>query len=223
MKKGTFFVIDGTDGSGKATQTRLLVKHLLSDGFLVETISFPQYGKKSAGLAEEYLSGKYGSANDVGPYKASVLYAVDRFDGAFQIKQWLDDGKIVVADRYVGSNLGHQGTKIDSDAERKKFFDWGMEFEHEFMGIPKPDVNIILHVDSKTAMRLLHERSDNKHGGETDIHEKDPQHMKKAESVYMELTELYSEFKSIECVEQQTLLTPEQIHEKVWNLVQNYL
>ncbi len=223
MKKGKFFVIDGTDGSGKATQTRLLIKHFQKENVPVETISFPQYNKKSAGLAEEYLSGKYGDVNDVGPYKSSVLYAVDRFDASFKIRKWLNEDKIVIADRYVGSNLGHQGTKIDNEQKRHDFFKWNTNFEFEIMGIPKPDVNIILHVSTEMVMKLINNRDNNKHGGDTDIHERNPNHIKKAEQVYLELIHLFNEFKLVECVEQETLLKPEQIHEKVWNLLQNYL
>ena len=118
-----FIVIDGTDGSGKATQTQLLVEKLKSLGFDVEIADFPQYGQKSAGLVEEYLNGVYGSAQDVGPYRASILYAVDRYAASFKIKKWLEEGKIVVSNRYVSANMGHQAGKIKDYAERDKFLD----------------------------------------------------------------------------------------------------
>src|SRR5680860_1733763 len=106
---GKFIVIDGTDGSGKTTQLNLLKEKLESEGFDVKVADFPQYNTKSAGLVEEYLSGKYGGANDVDPYKASIFYAVDRFDASKQIYDWLASGKIVLANRYTSASLGHQG------------------------------------------------------------------------------------------------------------------
>ena len=116
-----FIVFEGIDNSGKSTQCRLLLEHLKKEGYKVEMIDFPQYGKKSAALIEEYLSGKYGSASEVSPYVASIFYACDRYDASFKIRQWLKEGKIVVADRYVGSNIGHQGGKIKNKDERLKF------------------------------------------------------------------------------------------------------
>ena len=109
MKKGKFIVIDGTDGSGKATQTKLLVKKLRKEKYKVKLADFPQYNKKSAGLVEEYLSGKYGTEKNVGPYVASIFYACDRYDASFKIRKWLKEGNIVISNRYVTANMGHQG------------------------------------------------------------------------------------------------------------------
>src|SRR3989338_1874888 len=110
--KGKFFVLEGMDGSGKATQTKLLVEALKTKGHDVIKIDFPQYSKASAGLIENYLKGMYGSSSDVGPYRASIFYACDRYDLSFQIRQWLQKGNIVIADRYLASNIGHQGGKL---------------------------------------------------------------------------------------------------------------
>ncbi len=109
---GKFIVIEGLDGSGKSTQSKLLTQYLRKEGYKVEKIDFPQHGEKSAGLVDEYLNGKYGSSEEVGPYRASVFYACDRYDASFKIRKWLKEGKIVVSDRYVASNVGHQGGKI---------------------------------------------------------------------------------------------------------------
>jgi len=219
--RGAFIVIDGTDGSGKATQTKLLVERLKKEKKKVETISFPQYGQKSCGLVEEYLSGKYGSAGEVGPYRASVFYAVDRFDASQKIRCWLESGVIVVADRYVGSNMGHQGSKISDPAERMKFFEWEMHLEHEVFGIPRPDVNVVLHVPSAIAGELMKNRA-SKHGLKTDVHEADPRHLAAAEEAYLDMTKRFETFQLVECVENGTLLSPERVHEYVWQLVKPY-
>src|SRR5690242_2845621 len=94
--KGRFIVIDGTDGTGKATQFSLLVEELKVSGYEVEVTDFPQYGKKSAGMVEEYLEGKYGQLN---PKAASIFYAIDRFDASYKIRDWLGAGKVVVSNR----------------------------------------------------------------------------------------------------------------------------
>ena len=112
MKRGLFIVIDGTDWSWKKTQTENLRKKLLDDGFEVEKIDFPQYWKPSAGPTEEYLNWKFWKADEVTPYQASILYAVDRFSAANQIREWLDAWKVVISDRYVSANMGHQAGKI---------------------------------------------------------------------------------------------------------------
>ena len=96
---GKLIVIDGTDGSGKTTQLKLLKERLQNQGYSVKEADFPQYNTKSAGLVEEYLSGKYGSADEVTPYQSSIFYAVDRFDASFQIKKWLKEGYIVLSNR----------------------------------------------------------------------------------------------------------------------------
>lgn len=145
-KRGKFIVIDGTDGSGKTTQLELLKSKMISEGHEVEVADFPQYNTKSAGMVEEYLSGKYGSASEVGPYKASIFYAIDRFDASATINKWLDAGKIVLANRYTSASLGHQGGKISNPLEKKLFFNWLFDLEYKIFEIPRPDLTIILQV-----------------------------------------------------------------------------
>ena len=199
--KGRFIVIDGADGSGKATQTKLLVNRLRQTGCQVAMADFPQYGAKSAGLVEEYLNGKYGPAKKVGPYRASIFYACDRYDASFKIKQWLKQGKIVIANRYVASNMAHQGGKIKNPLERKAYFDWLRELEYEIFAIPRPDLNIILHVDAQIAQKLIDSKGhrDYINGAKIDMHEADLQHLRDAEMVYLELANNYPDFKLIKC------------------------
>lgn len=215
---GCFIVIDGTDGSGKATQTKLLVERFGQEGLPVETISFPKYGDKSAGALEEYLGGKYGSAKDVTAHQASVLYAVDRFDAAPQIRAWLAAGKHVIADRYVGSNMAHQGSKITDPTERKAFFAWEVQFEYELMGIPMPDINVVLHVPTETAMELMKDR-DLKSKLNKDIHEENLEHLKAAEQAYLDITKQFETFTLIECVENGQMMSRKDIHDRVWDAI----
>ena len=212
-------MIDGTDGSGKATQTQKLVERLKNNFYDVEMADFPQYGQKSSGLVEEYLNGKYGTADDVGPYRASIFYACDRYDASFKIKKWLEQGKIVVANRYVTANMGHQGGKIKDTAERKKYLDWLYHLEYEMFSIPRPDLNIILHVDAAIAQKLVDKKGGRDYigGVKRDIHESDLNHLRAAEKVYLEISTAYPDFKLIECVQNGQIMTREEIGELIWS------
>lgn len=219
--KGLFIMIEGTDGSGKSLQTELLVAHLKNANFEVEQISFPQYGEKSAGLVEDYLNGKFGSAEQVGPYRASILYAVDRFSASQKISDWLKADKIVIANRYVASNMGHQGGKIKDETERKKYFEWNYNLEYNILGIPKPDINIILHVTPDISQQLVDKKDEREylHGKKRDIHEDDLNHLRDAEQAYLHIAKLYPEFKLIECVQNGQILPAEEIHDIIWQEV----
>jgi dTMP kinase len=180
--RGTFIVIDGVDGTGKATQTKLLTETLRQEGFLVETISFPRYGTKAAGPTEEYLQGKLGTPQEVGPYRASVLFAVDRYLASPQISAWLAAGSIVIADRYVLSNVAYQGGKIADPEARGKYLAWNLDLEYELFRIPRPDLNVILHVPLEVSVALVAGR-----GGEKDVHEQDERLLAAAEASYLAL------------------------------------
>lgn len=217
--QGTFFVIDGTDGSGKATQTNLLVERMREENREVETIAFPQYGQPSAGPIQEYLSGKYGGVKEINPYCGSILYAVDRFDASGRIRSWLSSGKQVVADRYVASNMGHQGSKLSDPQERLAFLKWNDELEFGIFGIPKPDINIILHVPVEISMRLAQEQTGKKGDVQKDIHVTNEEHLRAAEITYLEIVKQFSGFHLIECAEDGKILPREIIHERIWNVV----
>ncbi len=217
---GKFIVIDGTDGSGKTTQLKLLKERLETAGHTVAVADFPQYNTKSAGLVEEYLSGKYGQADDIDAYKASIFYAVDRYDASFQIRAWLASGKIVLANRYISANMGHQGCKITNPLERKVFFNWLYDLEYKIFEIPRPDLSIILHVEAEIAQRLAKDRGRADWNGKTkDIHEESLDHLKKAEQVYLEIAESFPDFKLINCTKDNQLLGREEISQLIWPAV----
>lgn len=215
---GKFIVIDGTDGSGKTTQLNLLQEALEKDGYEVKIADFPQYNTKSAGAVEEYLSGKYGKADEVGPYKASIMYAVDRYDASFKIKQWLKEGKIVLSNRYTSANMGHQGCKIDNSLERKIYFNWLYELEYKMFEIPEPDLSIILHVKPEISQKLAQDRArEDWHGKTNDIHENDISHLHKAEQTYLEIANSFPNFFLVECTKDDNIMSREEIHRRVWN------
>jgi len=224
--KGKLLVIDGTDGSGKGTQTKLLVERLKSEGYPVETISFPQYGQKSAGLVENYLNGLYGTAEEVGPYRGSIFYACDRYDAAFKMRQWLNEGKVIVCDRYVTANMGHQGAKIIDEKALNDYLDWLHNLEYNIFQIPKPDLNVILHVTPETSQKLVDQKNQREYIGDKkrDIHEADINHLKAAERTFLLVAKKNPEFfKIIECETDSNMRTVEDINDELWNLIQSML
>ncbi len=221
---GLLIVIDGTDGSGKATQTKLLVDRLTDHGCTVQTMAFPQYGKKSAGLVEEYLSGAYGTADAVDPRIAAFFFAADRYDASFQIRQWLDSGCVVVLDRYVSANMGHQGAKIADVDKRQRFMTWIYRLEHEFFDIPVPDMNLILHVPAAVSQQLAQQRNEKEWAGKTrDIHEDDAQHLAAAEATYLWMAQQYPEFHLLSCTADNQMLPRNVIAERIWQVVKEKL
>jgi dTMP kinase len=216
MQKGKFIVIDGTDGSGKGTQTDLLIAALQAQGKQVVKIAFPRHGQPSAWFVDQYLNGKFGSISEVGPYQASVFYALDRYAVATEIRQYLKLGKIVIADRYVSSNLGHQGAKIINPLERKKFYTWANNFEYNILNLPQPDLTIILHMPAAVAQKLVDQKGHRDYvgGNKRDLHEGNLEHLQAAEKVYLELVEQFG-FTLIECFTDGAILTREQIQYKI--------
>ncbi len=223
-RQGIFIVIEGTDGSGKGTQFKLLVRALKQAGKRVAIVDVPQYGKPSARLVERYLTGKLGrNPEAVSPYDASLFYAVDRFALAPKVRQWLSQGKLIVANRYTLSNAGHQGGKIARQSERRTFWQWLFHTEYEVLDIPKPDLTIILHMPAAQAQRLVGKKKSRTYlrGVKRDIHEGNLVHLKAAERAYLELAQMYR-FPVVECVERGRLLTPQEVHAKVWQIVRSF-
>ena len=154
--KGGLIVIDGIDGSGKATQAGLLVKRLKKAGVSVRTMDFPQYENNFFGeFIGECLRGKCGDFSRIDPRIASVLYAADRFESSEKIRQWMRKGCTVVLDRYVSSNQIHQGGKIQGVSERKKFLEWLEKMEYGVFRLPKPDTVFFLDVPVSVTGKLL--------------------------------------------------------------------
>lgn len=220
----TFIVIDGTDGSGKATQTQLLVKRLKEEGKEVEVADFPQYGQKSAVLVEEYLNGKFGSAEQVGPYRASIFYVCDRFAASGKINKWLKEGKVVVSNRYTSSNMGHQAGKIKDKEERDKFLEWLEELEFKIFAIPKPDFNLLLYMPPQIGQELVDKKGHRDYigGQKRDIHEADINHLKDAAEAYMYVAQKYS-WKIVDCAPNNDLRSKDDISDEVWEIVSSVL
>ena len=224
MKKGKLIVLDGIDGSGKATQTRLLTERLKRMGLKVKTIDFPRYYNNFFGkLIGEYLSGKYGDFIQVAPRLASVLYAGDRFESSKDIRKWLNAGFFVIADRYVSANQIHQGGKLDNMRERKEFLRWLDTMEHGVFGIPRPDLVIYLDVPFEVSKEWLKQKiAKRKKGylkGRKDVAEDNLLHLKNSRESALSLVRQNKNWAKITCCKGMVCMLPEQVHEEVVKIV----
>ena len=203
MCRGKLIAIEGTDCSGKETQTNLLIKRLREEGHQVQNFSFPNYnsptGKIIGGpyLGKEYIGECYfeEGPTKVDPKVASLYYAADRKYNIDKIIFLLDNGYNVILDRYIYSNMAHQGGKIKDKKNRVEMYDWLDNLEFGLMNLPKPDITLFLHMPYEVAKELKKNRPESPDG-----HERDKNHLLMAEHSYLELAERYN-FETIECSE----------------------
>ena len=220
MKKGKIIVVEGTDCSGKETQSKLLEKRLKDEGKKCVRFSFPNYesptGKIVGGcyLGKPEISDSFfgeGAVN-VDPHVACLYYAADRKYNSPEIEKYLKKGYYVILDRYTSSNQAHQGSKIQDADERFDMFQWIDKLEYWLLKLPKPDITIFLHVPYEKTIELRQNRMF------IDEHEKDPEHLKNSERAYLELSELYG-WKRIECIKADKLRKVEDINDEIFKIV----
>ncbi len=220
-KKGIFIVIEGTDGSGKGTQLKLVTERLRTAGHQVETFDFPQYDQPSSYFVKRYLNGDYGTADEVGPYTSSLFYALDRFEAAPKIREALRAGRVVIANRFTGSNMAHQGTKIANAEQRRGFFIWLDNLEFEMLGIPRPDISFVLRVPAAISQQLVDQKGQRDYTDKKrDLHEADLSHLERAVTVYDDMTQLFpKDFQRIDCVRGGQLLDVQTINMMLWEKI----
>ena len=212
---GALIVFEGTDGSGKATQTKLLGERLAAEGIDFKKLDFPRYGEPSCKLVEMYLHGEFGKKpDDVNAYAASTFYAADRF--ASYKQEWeayYKEGGLLLADRYTTSNAVHQTAKMPQD-ERKAFLDWLFDFEYEKMGLPAPDLVFYLDLPTDLSEKMLRGR-ESATGTSADIHEADRQYLMESRRAGRQAAELCG-WTIVDCAKDGTVRTVEDIHEEVY-------
>ena len=210
-RKAPLIVFEGSDGSGKTIQAKLLENFLVKNKIPYKHISFPRYTDSLWGaMVRRYLNGEFGKLDS---YLASMLYAGDRFSAASQIRKWLGEGKLVVCDRYVASNIGHQAGKMEKVIDQNKFIKWLEELEYEENGISREDLVIYLNVPVAVSRKLMSTRK------KSDIHEKDKKHLDHAFSVYSRIAKTRKYWSKIDCTKKGELLSPEKVHEKVLEIL----
>ena len=215
---GKLIVIEGTDGSGKSTQFRLLTEHLQQEGKEFKKLVFPQYSEPSSALIRRYLGGEFGThPSDVNAYAASAFYAVDRYASYKKVwGDWYENGGLVLSDRYTTSNAVHQASKEPED-QRQDFLSWLYDLEYGKLGLPKPDLVIYLDVPTDFTEKLLRHREQdtNTHA---DIHEQDNSYLATCRAMGRQAAEFY-DWKVISCVRDGSMRTIEDIHSEIYGLV----
>lgn len=222
MSKGKLIVLEGLDGSGKATQTKLLAAHLKEQGFSVREITFPNYESDSSALVKMYLAGQFGQhPDDVNAYAASSFYAVDRY--ASYKTSWgsfYEQGGVIIADRYTTSNAVHQCSKLPQE-QWEEYLHWLFDYEFRLLGLPAPDRVIYLQVDPAVSQRLMTQRY---HGDESkkDVHEKDTAYLARSRAA-AEFCARHLGWDTVHCTSGDAMRSIEDIQQEVQQLARKTL
>ncbi len=222
---GKLIVIEGTDCSGKETQSRKLVKRLNENGYKTEYCKFPMYETPTGEIIAANILGKpeYGKCTfpegttNIPPKVAALYYAADRLYNIDAIKEKLNSGTIVIMDRYVESNMGHQGAKFDKESDKIEMLLWLEHLEFKVLDLPRPDKVVFLYLPYKYGEELRNKRSEPLDGAESD-----KEHLINAEETYFLMAERYK-FEKINCISNEKIKTIDQINDELYELVLNFL
>lgn len=211
---GKLIVIEGTDGSGKSTQFKLLTQRLEQEGKAFQKLVFPQYKEDSSALIRMYLGGQFGDKpSDVNAYAASAFYAVDRYASYKKVwGEWYEQGGLVLSDRYTTSNAVHQASKEPKE-KRAEFLRWLYEFEYDKLGLPRPDLTIYLDVPTEFTESLMRTR-EAATGTRADIHEQDLGYLATCRRMGRAAARYYG-WTVIDCVRDGAMRSIEDIHQEI--------
>lgn len=218
--KGKIIVIEGTDCSGKETQSKIIETKLKKQGYKCVHFGFPMYDTPTGKIVGDCYLGRNGNsffdegAINLNPYIASLYYAADRKYNIDKILEYYNDGYFVILDRYTTSNMAHQGSKIIDKDERFYMYQWIDKLEFWLLGLPKPDKTIFLHMPYKFSLKLEKERNS------LDEHEKDEDYLRRSEEAYIELSELYG-WDRVECVVDNKIKSLDEINNEIMNILQS--
>ena len=215
---GKLIVIEGTDGSGKSTQFKLLSERLEKENHPFRRLVFPRYQEESSALIRMYLGGQFGTnPSDVNAYAATAFFAVDRFASYKQDwGKWYEDGGLVISDRYTTSNAVHQASK-ETGEKQAEFLKWLYEFEYDRLGLPRPDVVIYLDMPTDCSERLMRHR-EAETNTKADIHEQDLAYLATCRQTGRTAAEYYG-WKVVTCVRDGQMRSIEDIHEELYRHV----
>ncbi|MGY0394804.1 dTMP kinase [Fusobacterium sp. SYSU M8A802] len=222
---GRVIVIEGTDSSGKETQTKRLFERLERDGIKIKKLSFPNYESPACEPVKMYLAGAFGDkALDINPYPVSTMFAIDRYASyKMEWESFYKSEGVVITDRYTTSNMVHQASKIEDKEKKEEYLNWLEDLEYKKMNIPAPDLVIFLNMPTEMAVKLMAERKNKITGEEKkDIHEQDTNYLKKSYENACEIARKY-EWKEIKCVDEERLKTIEEIGEEIYSIVRDII
>ena len=219
---GKLIVIEGTDGSGKSTQFRLLTERVAAEGREFQKLVFPQYSEPSSALIRMYLGGEFGTKPaDVNAYAASAFYAVDRFASYKKVwGEWYENGGLVLSDRYTTSNAVHQASK-EPEEKQLEYLKWLYEFEYDKLGLPCPDLTIYLDVPTDFTEKMMRSR-EAATNTQADIHEKDMEYLATCRRMGKKAAKYYG-WTVIDCVRDGQMRSIDDIHEEIYRHVRNSL
>lgn len=219
---GKLISIEGIDGSGKNTQTHLLVNNLRELGFSVATIAFPQYQSNFFGKeVGNYLNGKFGGLDEIHPKLAAMLYAGDRFESKSTILNLIEQNDFLICDRYTPSNIAHQSAKFSNEHEKLEFINWLSALEYEIYGLPKPTANIFLNVPPYFSDRLVELKEKRSYTNKTkDLHEENKEYLLNVYGQFLKLANTENNWYVIECVNDSQLRSVDSIASELLRIVQ---
>ncbi len=224
-----FIVLEGLDGAGKSTQVKLLQQMCAEMGLATEFVHFPRFDAPLYGdLIARFLRGELGTLDEVNPYLVALLYAGDRAEAAKMIEGWQSEGKVVIADRYVYSNIGYQCAKIAQSEERDRLAEWILDMEYRHFAIPRPDVSLFLDVPFAFTERKLSESrtGDDRDylNGAKDIHESSLMLQQRVREVYLTAAEHDEKLRVVDCSsEEGTMASPDEIFSRICAIVKPIL
>ncbi|MDI6738235.1 MAG: AAA family ATPase [Nanoarchaeota archaeon] len=211
--------ITGSDGSGKATQTKILAERAIKEGFKVKSISFPQYGKFWGKVIKAYLNGEFGTLEQVDPHDASMLFAMDRLEAKPQLLKWMREGNNIILDRYLESNYAHQAGKYKGK-EREQMLLWLYDLEIEQNEIPESDMVIYLDLPVEWTLKAIEKRSREDASRKKDLHESNTQHLLGTQETYRMIAARDKRWRIIPCLKNDnTRYSEEEVAERVWKAV----
>lgn len=218
-----FLVIEGLDGSGKSTQLKLLRDHLEQKSIPYKYLHFPRLEEGVYGeLIARFLRGEMGANMEVDPYLVALIFAGDRADASAQIRSWMEDGKLVIVDRYVYSNIAFQCAKLGAGEEQEQLRDWILEFEFGYNRLPRPDLNLYLNVPfefTREQLNIARNGDDRAYlKGQRDIHEENLGFQEQVRQVYLSLQEHVDDLQLVNCMGPDgTMLSPQDISRLIIN------
>ena len=223
MSTAKLIVIDGGANVGKATQADMLMNRLITEGYSVGKLDFPRYSQNTIGhFIRECLDGEENKFTALDPRIVAMVYAIDRFESKGLIEEWMKEGRIIIFDRYVSSNMMHQGAKVHDGDAREEFFSWVEHLEYDILGLPRPDMTVYLDIPPEDSQKLLEYIEDM---GVTVVgpQEKDRLHQAKVSKCASYLANTQNQWVTVPCVTDGVLRLREDIHEDVYSAVKSKL
>ncbi|QDU06746.1 Thymidylate kinase [Gimesia aquarii] len=216
--------IEGIDGSGKGTQAERLLAKLKQEGIAASLVGFPRYDQTLFGKSiGDFLNGRFGQLDEVNPFLASLLYAGDRFESRDHILKMIESTQVVIFDRYIPSNIAHQGAKL-SGKERSEFIQWIEQIEYQIFGLPRLDLAILLDLPADYAQKLVAEKQARSYTEKiADLQEADQSYLANVRQVYLHLAEVNQHWRKINSLNEDQLRSIDEIGDEIWSHVTSLL